>query len=173
MLKELFETVKPPAMQDLVAFWRATGTNLALAEPLVDSCVHSDYASSLGLQDDRWHLTVAHKLIENTLRPLEFDETTDLSNFKAQFVDGNTRWETLGIFLIAVLRATMDVPFFPSVYTTERRKQHLRVLLEQLIAFSLEICLGLDGLNDLQLIFQYEAVIAHSHMNGDLSKSSP
>ncbi|KAK6193974.1 hypothetical protein LQW54_011903 [Pestalotiopsis sp. IQ-011] len=133
MLKELFETFTPIAMQDLVAFWRATGTNLALTEPLVDSCVHSDYASSLGSQDDRWHLALARKLLENTVRPLEFDETTDLSTFNAQVVDQNARWETLGIFLIAVLRATMDVPVFPSVYTTERRKQPLRVLLEQLI----------------------------------------
>lgn len=172
MLKELFEMFAPLAMQELVAFWRATGTNLALAEPLVDLCAQSNWSSSssMGLQSDQWHLLLAQKLLKNTMRPLLYQETTSLLDYAAQFVNENSRWETLGIFSIAALRATMDVQFFPALYKTEQRKRHFRMQLERLIAFSLEICLKLDCLNDLQLVLQYETCIVHSHMNGDLSE---
>ncbi|KAJ2985507.1 hypothetical protein NUW58_g5488 [Xylaria curta] len=63
----------------------------------------------------------------------------------------------------------MDVPFFPSLYTTDHRKRELRELLMRQINCALEVCLSLECLNDLQLIFQYETFIAHSHMNGDQS----
>ncbi|KAJ6447003.1 hypothetical protein O9K51_01778 [Purpureocillium lavendulum] len=63
----------------------------------------------------------------------------------------------------------MDVPYFPFLYTTDSTKRDFRTILMQLISCALDICLSLDCLNDVQLIFQYENFIIHSFMNGDQS----
>lgn len=79
------------------------------------------------------------------------------------------RWETLAIFLSAVVRATMDIQFFPSLYTTEEKKYSLRKLCTRLADYALEITISLDCLNDLQVCLQYENFIVHSHVDGDHS----
>lgn len=79
----------------------------------------------------------------------------------------------LGYFFSAVTRATIDIPFFPSLYTIEKEQYSLRRLTTKLSDCALEICLSLDCLNDLQLFFQYENFIVHSYMDGDQSELNP
>lgn len=149
-------------------FWLAKGANLALAEPFVAQCAESA-GQLFTLHDENWHLVFARRLLQNSAMPLRFNADSNLSGFSAQFLDHNARWETLGIFFAAVSRATIDIPFFPLLYTTEEEQFTLRRLATKLSDFALEISLSLDCLNDLQLIVQYENFIVHSYVDGDQS----
>ncbi|KAF6799388.1 hypothetical protein CMUS01_15663 [Colletotrichum musicola] len=104
-------------------------------------------------------------------RRLEYDVTMSFSAYSSQFLQLRTRWETLGLFFcaVAVLRATMDVPFFPSFFTTEAQKQSFRGLLMRKIGCALAVSLSMDCLNDLQLFLQYEHFNIYSYMDGDQS----
>lgn len=170
-LKQLLGSCNLDDMKSLVSCWRAKGANLALAGPLVELCAESASCASLSsLQGEDWHVELAQRLIENTARPLEYDATTSFASYSAQFLQSQIRWETLGLFLCAVLRATMDVPFFPSLFTTATRRREFRAMLMRQIGCFLDVCISMDCLNDLQLFFQYEYFIIHSYMNGDHSK---
>lgn len=155
-------------MKELVSFWLAKGANLALAEPFVAQCAES--VSQLFVShDEDWHLVYARRLLHNSARPLQFDEHTELFSFSTQFTNHNCRWETIGIFFAAVSRATIDIPFFPALYTSEEQQYSLRRLSTKLSDYALEISLSLDCLNDLQLLVQYENFILHSYVDGDQS----
>ncbi|KAF3386409.1 hypothetical protein F1880_001006 [Penicillium rolfsii] len=168
VLRHLLTTYSLSAMKDLVLFWLAKGANLALAEPFVAQCAQS-ISQLFTSHDDKWHLVYAQRLFQNSARPLQFDASSDLESFSAQFLDHHARWETLGIFFAAVSRATIDIPFFPLLYNSEEPQYTLRRLATKLSDFSLEISLSLDCLNDLQLIVQYENFIVHSYVDGDQS----
>lgn len=169
VLKHLLTLYSLLSMKELVEFWLAKGTNLALAEPFVAQCAES-VSQLFESHDESWHLVYARRLLQNSARPLHFDASTDLAGFSSQFLDHYARWETLGIFFAAVSRATIDVPFFPALYTTEEQQYTLRRLATKLCDFALEISLSLDCLNDLQLIVQYENFIVHSYVDGDQSQ---
>ncbi|EKV07324.1 ATP adenylyltransferase, C-terminal [Penicillium digitatum] len=171
ILKHLLTTYKLSAMTDLVMFWLVKGANLALAEPFVEQCAQS-VSQLFTYHDDNWHLIYARRLLQNSAQPLHFNDTSDLASFSAQFLDHNSRWETLGIFFAAVSRATIDIAIFPSLYTTEQEQYTLRRLCTKLCDFALEISLSLDCLNDLQLVMQYENFIVHSYVDGDQSYHS-
>lgn len=159
-------------MKSLVLFWHAKGANLALAGPFVEACAQSASCASLSLfQGEDWHVELAQRLIENTARPLEYDATTTFPTYSGQFLESRTRWETLGLFLCAVLRATMDVPFFPPLFTTAPQRREFRAMLMRHIGCFLDVCISMDCLNDLQLFLQYEYFIIKSYMYGDQSKS--
>lgn len=168
ILRQIIDTYALTAMKDLVMFWLAKGANLALAEPFVQQCAES-MSQLFTSMDEKWHLVYARCLLQNSAQPLEFNISSDISSFSAQFLAHNSRWETLGIFFAAVTRATIDIPFFPSLYTTEEEQYSLRRLSTKLSDFALEISLSLDCLNDLQLIIQYENFIVHSYVDGDQS----
>lgn len=158
-------------MKSLVSFWRAKGANLALSGPFVEICAESASCTSLSsFQGEDWHVGLAQRLIENTARPLEYDATTSFASYSAQFLESRTRWETLGFFLSAVLRATMDVPFFPSLFTTATQRREFQAMLMRQLGCFLDVCISMDCLNDLQLFLQYEYFIIHSYMDGDQSK---
>ncbi|KAJ5095445.1 hypothetical protein NUU61_004801 [Penicillium alfredii] len=170
-LRNLLSTYSLPALKDLVIFWLARGANLALAEPFVAACTES-VSQLFTTHDENWHLVYARRLLQNSACPLHIDSTSDIREFAAQFLDHNTRWETLGIFFAAVSRATIDVGLFPALYTTEEAQYALRKMSTKLSDFALEISLSLDCLNDLQLIVQYENFIVHSYVDGDQSYHS-
>jgi hypothetical protein len=169
VLRRLLTGYPLSAMNELVMFWLAKGANLALAEPFVAQCAES-VSQLFTLHDDDWHLVYARRLLQNSAKPLQFNEHSDLATFSAQFLNHNSRWETLGIFFAAVSRATIDIPFFPLLYTAEENQYTLRRLATKLSDFALEISLSLDCLNDLQLIVQYENFIVHSYVDGDQSE---
>lgn len=170
-LKRILHGYNLRDMKSLVSFWRARGANLALAGPFVELCCESADCSSLStFQGETWHNVLAQKLGENTACPLKYDISTEFSDYVAQFTHIHTRWETIGIFLCAVLRASIDVPFFPSLFTSSVQKHDFCVMLMRQIGRVLEVCLSLDCLNDLQLFLQYERCIVHSYVDGDQSK---
>jgi hypothetical protein len=96
--------------------------------------------------------------------------TSTLSDFLRQFCGQNMRLESLGIFLAAVVRASIDIPFFSALYTTEAERLRFKQLVIARVDCALELCLSIDCLNDLQLIFQYEHWILLSYVHGDQSK---
>lgn len=168
ILRQIVDSYALTAMKELVQFWLAKGVNLALAEPFVQQCAES-VSNLFTSTDQKWHLVYARRLLQNSALPLKFTVASDISSFSAQFLSQRSRWETLAIFFTAVSRATIDIPFFPSLYTTEEEQYALRRLSTKLSDFALEISLSLDCLNDLQLIIQYENFIVHSYVDGDQS----
>ena len=172
MLKQLLSKFDLASMKDLVCFWLAQGVCLALAEPFVKKCTEAtDRLRAKWLsQEINWHLALTQYLMQNSSCPLEYGESSTLSSFTGQFCDRNIRLETLGIVLSAVIRATFDVPLFPSLYTSEAERYQLQTLATRLIDCALELCLSLDCLNDLQLVFQYENWIVHSYVDGNQSE---
>jgi hypothetical protein len=170
ILRQLLNTFPLAAMKDFVNFWLATGANLALAEPFTEKCTENmTRLFSSFSQEDNWHLAYAQRLTQNSREPLQFSSESDIDSFSAQFLDQNFRWESLGIFLSAVSRATIDISFFPSLFKTEKDQFVLRKLSTRLSDVALDIALSLDCLNDLQLILQYENFIVHTHVDGDQS----
>lgn len=170
VLRHLLNAYPLSATKELVMFWLSKGANLALAEPFVAQCAES-VSKLFASNDENWHLVYARRLLHNSAQTLQFNQSMDLSEFSMQFMEQNCRWETIGIFFAAVSRATIDIPFFPSLYTTEEDQYNLRRLATKLCDFALEISLSLDCLNDLQLIIQYENFIVHSYVDGDESGS--
>ncbi|KAJ5634219.1 hypothetical protein N7528_002061 [Penicillium herquei] len=171
VLRHLITTYPLTAMKELVMFWLAKGANLALAESFVAQCAES-VSQLFTLNDENWHLVYARRLLHNSAQPLRITQSMDLAEWSSQFMDHNCRWETIAIFFAAVSRATIDIPFFPLLYTAEEAQYTLRRLATKLSDFALEISLSLDCLNDLQLIVQYENFIVHSYVDGDESYHS-
>lgn len=174
VLRQLLNTFPLAAMKDFVTFWLATGANLALAEPFTEKCTENMTRLFTSFsQEDNWHLAYAQRLTQNSREPLQFNSTSDMESFSAQFLDQKFRWESLGIFLSAVTRAAIDISFFPPLFKTEKDQFMLRKLSTKLSDLALDIALSLDCLNDLQLVLQYENCIVHTHVDGDQSKNSP
>ncbi|EXM14809.1 hypothetical protein V3481_018353 [Fusarium oxysporum f. sp. vasinfectum] len=170
LIKSLAERFGLRHLQDLVSFWIKKGINLALAEPFVAMfSKYTNYSCLTSFEDTDWHLELASKLSRNTNRPLTVTASTTLAAFADAFLGVNTRWESVGIFMCAVLRASMDVPFFPPLYSTNEQKVELRELSLRLATSSLDICVSLDCLNDMQHVLQYEHCIIHSYIYGDQS----
>ncbi|CAI7588684.1 unnamed protein product [Penicillium glandicola] len=173
ILRQLFNTFPLAAMKDFVTFWLATGANLALAEPFTEKCTENMTRLFTSFsQEENWHLAYAQRLTQNSREPLHFSSTSDIESFTAQFLDQKFRWESLGIFLSAVSRATIDISFFPPLFKTEKDQFVLRKLSTKLSDLALDIALSLDCLNDLQLVLQYENFIVHTHVDGDQSYHS-
>ncbi|KAH6664578.1 hypothetical protein B0J14DRAFT_630429 [Halenospora varia] len=144
-------------LKTLVEVWLSTDVNLPLAGPH-DSGI--------------WASKHAKILFKNTNRPILFHKDSSVAEFVSQFYNDNVRWETLGIFFAAATRATLDISFFPQLYTSEEQRHQLTTLLTSIGDSCLEACLGLDCLNDLQLVLQYENFIVHSQVYGDQSYHS-
>ncbi|KAJ6025673.1 hypothetical protein N7444_013352, partial [Penicillium canescens] len=173
VLRQLLNTFPLAAMKEFVMFWLATGTNLALAEPFTEKCTENmTRLFTTFSQEDNWHLAYAQRLTENSRKPLHFHGMSEISEFSAQFLDQKFRWESLGIFLSAVSRATIDISFFPPLFKTENDQFALRKLATRLSDLALDIALSLDCLNDLQIVLQYENFIMHTHVDGDQSYHS-
>src|SRR5690606_14783307 len=104
------------ALNDLVAFWRATGANLALAEPLVDICMRHivDDLRSLSSRHHRGgtadpYLAYTRNLLGSSSRPLLVQTPVPtLEGYCSQFLGPNTRLETIGLVFCAVIRAASE-----------------------------------------------------------------
>ncbi|SPO06607.1 uncharacterized protein DNG_09297 [Cephalotrichum gorgonifer] len=160
-------------LRDLIAFWRATGANLALCEPFVDLIVHDplDDLLSLSLSSRSsggadQYLAYARSLLHNSSRPLSCQPSLTVREYASQFLGSNTRLETVGLLFCAVIRAASEVHIFPALYLEDARRQELLALAVKLTNVAVEVCLSFDRLNDLQLVFQYENFISHSYVFG-------
>jgi hypothetical protein len=171
-LEVLVEEFEVASLTGLVKFWLAKGVNLALAEPIVLPCAESaeQFLAQRRSPDSNYYNSIIQDLVKNSASPLAFAKTSTLSDYKHQFCGQNIRLETLGIFLVTVIRASIDIPFFPPLYVTEAERHRLRQLGTAIINCALELCLSIDCLNDLQLIFQYEHWIVMSYVHGDQSR---
>lgn len=172
-LRHLLMSFRPDDLQDLVTFWRGTGANLALAEPLVDICRRPtlDHLRSLSSHhgDDAAdpYISYTRTLLINSSRPLLIKmPISRLGEFCSQFIGSNARLETLGLVFCAVIRAASEARVFPALYVDETRRQELVASAVKLTDVIVEIILSFDMLNDLQLIMQYENFISHSYVFG-------
>lgn len=177
-MKHLLGSFAPDALHDLVAFWRATGANLALAEPLVDICMRHTLDDLRSLSSNHAggttdpYLSYARQLLGNSSRPLLVQTPVPtLDGYCSQFLDSNTRLETIGLVFCAVIRAASETHVFPALYIEDPRRQELVALAVKLTNVVVEVILSLDMLNDLQLVLQYENFISHSYVFGVQCKS--
>jgi hypothetical protein len=174
MLEQLLAEFDSALLKDLVKFWLAKGVNLALAGPIVGHCM--DSATQLLTAHSKGpghYMAMIREILERSARPLTVTKTSTLSDFTDQFCDSAIRCETVGIFLSAVVRATIDIPFYPPLYKTETERRRFCQITTALCSCALERFLALDCLNALQLIFQYEHWIVLSHVYGDQSEQLP
>lgn len=164
-LLEAIKQLDVNASAELITQWTSQGVNLALAGPLVGSCVESTitfFSTSSGI------VSLAATLFRNSRQELPSPGTMTISAFCQSFCDSG--WATMGIFLVALSRAVEDTNSFPRLYNTRGGQQKLQKAALQQADQCLETCLSLDCLNDLQLILQYESFIAHSMIDGDQSE---
>ncbi|KAH6994725.1 hypothetical protein EDB82DRAFT_546178 [Fusarium venenatum] len=159
----------------LIQSWNASGTNLALAEPLTSR--FSDAAVAFWLQ---WSTgpspepsqQKAQWLLKNSRQPVNLTETSSIQEFFSQTLGDNLKLEVLGIFLTAACRAVMDTPSFTPLYISHQERVTLAKTLMFIGDLCVESCLSLDSLNDLQLVLQYENMIIHTQVDGDQSYHS-
>ncbi|KAF2994882.1 hypothetical protein E8E14_003000 [Neopestalotiopsis sp. 37M] len=161
-------------LKALIEFWLATGANLPLAEHFVLCCTEAVARLAQEVPNDcdgngTWATRTADLLLRNTSRPLVVHRNTTVANYLSQMNGDNVRWESTGIFLAAASRAALDIPFFPALYKSEEQRRDIIRDLARLGDDCLEVCLGLDCLNDLQLVLQYENFIVYSQVYGDQS----
>ncbi|KFY41746.1 hypothetical protein V495_04814 [Pseudogymnoascus sp. VKM F-4514 (FW-929)] len=174
------ELLKVSELKALVEVWLSKDVNLPLAGPFVSGCAQAvldmvERSTSHNPQSGQSRTWVSERfdiLLKNSLTPIVFRSDSSVADFVSQFYGDNVRWETLGIFSAAATRATLDLPFFPQLYSTEQERRKLIMTLTRIGDRCLEACLGLDCLNDLQLILQYENFIIYSQVYGDQSYRS-
>lgn len=170
LLTEVVGAIDIEATKHLVTFWLAKETNLALGGLLVSSCVDalesilSDLSRSAARPEH-----VAKTLFANSHESLPTIPSS-FSDYRKWFCAANPTWDTIGLALVAVGRATMDFPFFPPLFKDMQQVGNFRKLTTDFSDRCLELSLRLDCANDLQLIFQYESWILHSIVDGDQSK---
>jgi hypothetical protein len=176
-LKQLLSKFDPSSFRHLITFWRATKVNLTLAEPLIDTCLRAlDDLQSIdsersGTSDSC--LAYARSLLRNSSKPLNIHASIDLKSFCDQFLDSNTRLETIGLLFCAIIRAASEIFLFPPLYIDMCRRQELLSMAVKLTNIIVEVILSLDMLNDLQLMMQYENFISHSFVFGVQCLCSP
>ncbi|CAG8928421.1 unnamed protein product [Penicillium salamii] len=172
-LKLILSTFDLAVLKKFIRFWLSTGSNMALAEPFTKQCATDiDVLFGSLCQEENGYMIYTQHLLKSSRLPLNIDEEFDIARYSAQFLGPNIRMETLGLFFCAICRATIDLPYFPSLYTQECDRMSLRRLSTKIIDLALGSVLLLDTLNDLQLILQYESFIVHTHVDGDHSHHS-
>lgn len=156
----------------LIAAWIAKGVNLALAGPFTKQCTQSieSLVDSI-ISGPDIAAEVSRTLFINSYSPLKVEATDTVEDFCNRFCRTNARWETLGLFLTAISRATIDFASFEPLYSTDYERHNFQKLAMHYADRCLDISLSLDCLNDLQLLLQYENFINHSFVDGDQSMS--
>jgi hypothetical protein len=163
----------------LILVWVDTGASLALAESFVLGCVHDMLEFSRtrrtagfesgSLAQTRADAQQARLLSRNTCRPIVLTGNSTFDAYLGQMTGPNRRWETLGLFFVASAKAASEVEMFPALYANNDDGKKLAKSMTYLIDCCLELCLGFDCLNDLQLILQYEQFHTHSGIYGETS----
>lgn len=168
----MLKNINADALKNLIDFWLAKGITLAIGGQLIADCVQTLLKLLKGTLVDTIDLgMVVKKITENSNCPITMSANSSLSDFLAQFCDMNMRWETLSLAFIAMGRASIDISFFPPLYTSRDQLRVFQLLITSLADKCLDIMLSLDCLNDVQLICQYENWILHSLVDGDQSKN--
>ncbi|KAF2655684.1 hypothetical protein K491DRAFT_410576 [Lophiostoma macrostomum CBS 122681] len=171
-IEQLHQSTQIPSFVDLVRVWLEKGVNLALAGPFTKHL--ADTMRYLFVDSGRTSdaMSVSKQLFSNTCLPLTVNDRTNFQSYCVNFCRVNARWETLGLFFVAVARAVADVPFFEPLHICKKQRRDVQSLAMLHADRCLEISLSLDCLNDLQLFLQYENFIIHAQMDGDQSYHS-
>jgi hypothetical protein len=153
----------------LITHWLNTGVNLALAGAFTAAC--TDNAVKTVGRGISPAAQICRDLFTNSARPISAGPGSALEAYCDNFCGvGNVRWETVGIFFVALSRAGNDAQTFDSLFQTREERRNFQKRTLALADECLEVVTSLDCLNDLQLVFQYENFIAHSVADGDQSK---
>ncbi|EPE02816.1 zn 2cys6 transcription factor [Ophiostoma piceae UAMH 11346] len=174
LVKRCALTYDMDAMRTLVSFWLARGVNLAVGEDFVEIVTEAmrGFRPERNASTSDWCLAQSRLLFNNSIQPLDTGKATDPSEFSKQFTQDNMRWETLGLFFSALARSTIDVTFYPPLYRDVDSILQVRKFAAEISSLCMDLCLALDCMNDLQLVFQYENFIVHSCVDGDQSYRS-
>ena len=172
LVKRCALTYDMDAMRTLVSFWLARGVNLAVGEDFVEIVTEAmrGFRPERNASTSDWCLAQSRLLFSNSIQPLDTSTATDPSAFAKQFTQDNMRWETLGLFFSALARSTIDVAFYPPLYRDVDSILQVRKFAAEISSLCMDLCLALDCMNDLQLVFQYENFIVHSCVDGDQSE---
>lgn len=170
--KSLHNSFSLASVNALIASWLAKGVNLALAEPFVKTSLDSIDRLWTEISDhaEDWHINLSRQLLHHARSPLVNHGMTTMSDFVRLSCGRDIRLETLGIYLTAAARASIELPFFHPLYVDLKQRDRFRRSVTQLADHILDLCLAFDHLDDLQLVFQYENWILHSYTDGDQSE---
>lgn len=172
VLEGLVVTIPGAASSRILNSWTGRGNNLSAADAVAVKC----YTAAAKLVDDlqskkRAASQISQELFDRSSQPLHAGAITTLDEYCDQFCGSNVRWETLGLFVTAVTRASGDFAVFEGLYDHESRHTFQRAAMHTSDNL-LYLCLSLDRLDDLQLLLQYENFILHSCTEGDQSKTA-
>lgn len=173
-LEKLLLNQEPNALQAIVSFWRDQGHTLQVGEGVTDACVDSVKVliHIKSTAANTWSHDFINLLYKNSNTELAIQSTDTMSSFTSQFSAGRPRLESFGIFLNILALAVLYTPCFPPLYTSQAQRISLRDIALKLSDLCWDLCLSLNSLNILQLIFQYENFILHSPIDGPQSESS-
>lgn len=172
VIGEIISQLDIHACKALVMFWLGKGTNLALGGTLVLDCIESTAKLLSSVPDDyESPAELARRLLGNTFSARDTLHSASVAEFSSHVCGRDTKWEALIVSLVAMGRATVDVPFFPPLFSTNLELLELQKQFTHLSDSCMEIGLQLDCLGDALLICQYENWILHSIIDGDQSKS--
>lgn len=173
VLERALDTIDVHSLKNLMEFWLAKKVCLGLSSFLVDACT---LALQLLLEGNLFDLsnlaTVSQKISENSARALNLSSLSCPTDLTDQIGGPNVRWETIALAFILVGRATMDIPFFPPLYTCRSELQTFQRSLVDLSDNCLDIAISFDTMSEVQLICQYEIFVLHAGFDGDQSKSA-
>ena len=171
LINSIVSQLNTKAFENLVSFWLGRGTNLALGGLLTKACVNSVTGALAPLVDDpASHTALAQRLFENSARGHIFSGTATFADYCEEVCRKNIRWEALVIALVAFGRASIDVSYYPPLYSCQAELEGLQKLVTGLSDSCLELALSLGRMDDLLLVCQYENWILHSVIDGDQSE---
>lgn len=171
LLNSIVSQLNIETLKELVSFWLGKGTNLVLAGPLTETSVKSMVDELASLTDySASHSLLARRLFENSAKSHVFPRTAAFTDYCEEVCRNNIRWETLAIAFVAVGRASIDVPYYPPLYSLQAGLETFQKLVTEFADLCLELALLLGRMGDLLLICQYENWILHSVIDGDQSE---
>lgn len=159
---------------DLVQGWINKGANLALAADVTECCIRATVAALTGFNKTYTPArAISQSLFAQSRRKVMTIASTTLDDYRRNLTSPGARWETLGLFLTALCRATTDVAYFEPLYDSQSQRCKLQRLSLNFSDRCLDLALSLDCLNDFQLFLQYENFISHTQIDGDQSLFCP
>lgn len=171
LLNNIVSQLNIEACKRLVSFWLGKGTNLVLAGPLTEISVKSMVDELASLADDSASRDLfVRRLYENSAKHLVFPRTATFTEYCDEICRNNIRWETLAIAFVALGRASIDVSYYPPLYSLQAELEAFQKLVTGFADLSLEFALSLGRMGDLLLVCQYENWILHSVIDGDQSE---
>jgi hypothetical protein len=171
LIRRVRDSAAVPIWSLLTEVWLAKGVNFALATAFTKPCaLTATYIFEKFGNENAENMVLSKYLFCRSCSPMATVVNSTLEEFCHFFCQDNVRWETIGLFFTAVSRATIDIPSFDTLYSSDQERCDLQRIAMQFSDSCLEFAISLDCLNDLQLMLQYENFILHSLVDGDQSK---